>query len=84
MRAAAIYLSIPDGEKASFKKIKAGMSTEEVINILGHPDTAYYFFDSSLMYEFFIKDQSGLRSDVPFVEFDKSRHVIGFSYSKET
>jgi outer membrane protein assembly factor BamE (lipoprotein component of BamABCDE complex) len=59
-----------------FKQVKTGMTKDEVIEILGLPDTTYYsIVDSSeYIYVYFSKDYQ-LKSDPPTISFDSGKVV---------
>lgn len=71
-------------ERILFNKVKAGMTTKEVIKILGIPDdTTYSIVDSSeFCYYFFTKNKNGMRSSLPLVCFDKNNQVEMISYGE--
>lgn len=72
-------------ERLLFKKIHVGMSTTQVIDILGQPDdTTYSIVDSSeFCFTFFTKNKSGLRPSLPDVCFDKNKKVVNVDYGDE-
>lgn len=71
-------------ERQLFDKIKKGMTKEEVIGILGKPDTISYSIVDSSEYEFsyFTKNKSGLRSTMPTVSFDSTNRVEFATYGE--
>ncbi len=71
-------------ERMLFNKVKTGMTTKEVIKILGIPDdTTYSIVDSSeFCYYFFTKNKYGIRSTLPLVCFDKNNQVEMISYGE--
>lgn len=71
-------------ERQLFDKIKKGMTKEEVIGILGKPDTVSYSIVDSSEYEFtyFSKNKSGLRSTMPIVGFDSTNRVTFATYGE--
>jgi outer membrane protein assembly factor BamE (lipoprotein component of BamABCDE complex) len=73
-----------DRERDLFRKIKVGMTTNEVIEILGKPDdTTYSVVDSSeFCFYFFTKNKSGLRSSFPDVCFDSNNTVNSVDYGE--
>lgn len=73
-----------DNERDLFSKVEVGMTTNEVIEILGKPDdTTYSAVDSSeFCFYFFTKNKSGLRSSLPDVCFDSSKTVKSVEYGE--
>jgi len=71
-------------ERDLFSKVKVGMTTNEVIDLLGKPDdTTYSAVDSSeFCFYFFTKNKSGLRSSLPDVCFDSSKTVKSVDYGE--
>jgi outer membrane protein assembly factor BamE (lipoprotein component of BamABCDE complex) len=67
-------------EELLFKKIYIGMRPNDVVNILGRPDTVLYFFDSTYEYLYFTKNKSPMRSELPSVKFDTDNRVRFASY----
>jgi outer membrane protein assembly factor BamE (lipoprotein component of BamABCDE complex) len=71
-------------EREIFSKVKVGMTTSEVVEILGIPDdTTYSIIDSSeFCFYFFTENKSGLRSSLPDVCFDKNKIVTSVDYGE--
>ncbi|MES2704147.1 MAG: outer membrane protein assembly factor BamE [Bacteroidota bacterium] len=68
-------------EQALFEKVKNGMTEQEVIAILGKPDTVMYSFDSlSHNFSYFAKGKNGMRSTMPVVVFDSTNRVSFATY----
>lgn len=67
-------------EKELFEQIKVGMHSDEVIKILGKPDTIYGIDDSTSDYYFFTEGKSILRSQLPVVSFDSTDTVTFATY----
>jgi len=59
-----------------FNAVQKGMTEGEVIEILGKPDSVFYSPDSSMEYEYFTKEYSGIgKSGMPTIVFDTNRMV---------
>lgn len=71
-------------ERKLFSKIKVGMTSNEVIKVLGIPDdTTYSVVDSSeFCFYFFTKNKSGMRSSLPVICFNKNKKVEIVSYGE--
>jgi hypothetical protein len=71
-------------ERQLFDKIKTGMTKEEVIRLLGKPDTITYSIVDSSESEFlyFSKNKSVLRSTMPTVSFDSTNRVTFATYGE--
>ena len=71
-------------ERELFSKVKVGMTTSEVVKILGKPDdTTYSAVDSNeFCFYFFTKNKTGLRSSLPDVCFDKNKIVTSVDYGE--
>lgn len=59
-------------------QVKTGMDTNQVIGILGLPDSKNYSADSTLQYEYFTSNKAW--STLPLVQFDSVGKVNCCSY----
>lgn len=73
--------SYDENEKKLFDKIRPGMSEEEVVSILGKPDSrSYSIVDSGYTLSFFSRGK--LWSTMPSVHFDSKGFVLWATYSE--
>ncbi len=63
-------------QKNLFNQVKNGMTKDDVIEILGLPDTIYYGIVDSSEYEFiYFSRDNQLKSDPPTISFDSNKVV---------
>ena len=63
-------------QRALFKQIKAGMKKDDVIKILGRPDTIYSSIVDSSEKEFiYFSKNKQMKSNLPTVSFDSNKVV---------
>lgn len=68
-------------EKQLFQQIKVGMTQEEVVQILGKPDSIVPSSSDKDIYQYyFTKSKSSMRSEMPYVLFDSMNKVKFSTY----
>ncbi|PQJ12380.1 hypothetical protein CJD36_001110 [Flavipsychrobacter stenotrophus] len=65
-------------EAKLMQQLTAGMDSNQVISILGSPDSRSYHDDSTFLFEYFISNK--MWSTLPFVKFDSAGKVTSACY----